>query len=84
MKNYRMFLIGGKSRDMTAEIAAKIVVLWKRDAARIVVDDEIFATHQICSIEKIKGQELKDLKDKFSFASTPVISDFLSDKKLLQ
>ena len=79
-----MFLMGNKTKDLTAEGAAMIAKTWDNGAARIIVDGEIYATHQICSIERIKGQELKDLCDKFGIdiKSAPRI-DTLSNKNLL-
>jgi len=85
MKNYRIFFIGNKSRDITAEQAAKIYLGLEKETPRVLIDDEVFMSHQISSIERIKGQELKDLCERFNIEKAPLLKDFLpSNQKLLQ
>lgn len=81
-----MYLIGGKTVDMTAEVAAKVYQAWDNSVGRVAVSGSIYATHQICSIEKIKGQELKDLCSQYlvDTKDAPSIENFLSNKKLLK
>lgn len=87
MKNYRIFFIGKKSRDITAEQAANIYSGLGSGAQRVLIDDEVFFAHQIASIERIKGQELKDLCARFSVLATevPRLTQFLqNNQKLLK
>ena len=86
MKNYRMFLMGGKHVTMTAEDAANIAKAWNAQAINIIFDGEVFATHQICSIERAKGQELKDICGRLGIETkdAPRIEQFLSPNKLIK
>lgn len=85
MKNYRMFLMGGKTVDMSAEQASGIVKAWMSEATKIIFDGSAYAAHQICSVERIRGSELKDmcLREGIEIKDAPRLEQFLSDKKLL-
>jgi len=86
MKNYRIYFMGGKSREITAEQAAGFYRATSMSVPNVLINGEVFMTHQICSIEKIRGIELKDLCDKkgIKIEDVPKIEDFLSNKKLLK
>lgn len=85
MKNYRMYLMGNKTVDMTAEQAAQIFKTWVTNAPRILFDGSIYASHQICSIERIRGPELKDLcvREGLELKDAPRIEQFLSPNQNL-
>lgn len=85
MKNYRIYFMGGKSRDITAEQAAGFYRATKTATSSILINGEVFMGHQVCSIEKIKGQELKDLCEIAGIEKkdVPKIEDYLQNNKLL-
>jgi len=84
MKNYRVFFIGNKSRDITAEQAANIYKGLLGNTPIMAIDGDVFLAHQITSIEKLRGQEAKDLCEKFNIEKLPCLEDFLpSNKKQL-
>lgn len=83
MKNYRIYFMGGKTRDVTAEQAAAIYRGLESNAPRMLLDGDIFMAHQITSIERIKGQESKDLCERYNVAKAPTIDTFLSTQKQL-
>lgn len=86
MKNYRINFIGNKYVDITAEQAANIYNGLEQNTPRILINGEVFMSHQITSIERIKGQELKDLcsLNKINCGDAPRIENYLSNKKLLK
>lgn len=83
MKNYRIFFIGNKSRDIGAEQAANIYKGLQGGVSIIAIDGDVFLAHQITSIERIKGQESKDLCEKHNVEKPPRIEDFLSSNQKL-
>ncbi len=69
---------------MTAEDAAKITKAWTAEATKIIFDGEVFAAHQICTIERAKGQELKDMceRENIEIKDAPRIEQFLTTPRL--
>jgi hypothetical protein len=86
MKNYRMYFLNKKSIDLTAEQAASVYTGLEAGVQRILINGDVFVSHQITSIERICGQELADLCDKegVKVKDAPKLDRFLSyNTKLL-
>ena len=61
MKNYIIKFMDKSSLRVTAEEAAKIAIDWRNGVALVMINGNLKATHQICSIDRVDAQEEKDL-----------------------
>lgn len=62
IKNYKVKFMGGTDKDITKEHADAIFKAWSGGSKLIVLEGEVFAVHQILSINKRTRSELYDLK----------------------
>jgi len=82
MKNYRVKFIDKSHVDLTAEEAAKVIQAWSGGTQVFIFNGGGYATHQICSIAPIRGQELKDLISLGNNSKVPKLEDYLSPNQL--
>lgn len=79
MKNYVIKFMDKSWLALTAEEATKLAKEWQKGSGLVLIHGNMYATHQICSINRVAPQEEKDLCmiAGIAYANIPTIEKLL-------